>query len=104
MSVKKEIREILVEHNYFKDINDKIQNDLLNLFDEVYVLIIHFNEGDIPHTEFEGVYLNEIDAENRGNTINFNNGKLNRGRTSHDDPFWIEPNQIAFSIIKTKLN
>jgi len=97
------IREILVEHSDNKNANDKIQNDLLKLFDEVYVLMIHFNESDIPHTEFEGVYLNEIDAENRGNTINLNNGKLNKGRTSHDDPFWIESNEIAFSIIKTKV-
>lgn len=69
---------------------------------EVYVLMIHFNENDIPHTEFQGVYLDITDAENCGNKITFKN-KSNKGKISNDDPDWVETNEIAFSIIKTKL-
>lgn len=101
--MEQEIREILVEHSDNKNSNDRIMSDLLGLFEYVYVLILHYNENDNPYTEFEGVYLNEVDAENSGNTINKHDGKLNIGKTSYDDPIWVGSNEVAFSVVKTKI-
>jgi hypothetical protein len=49
------------------------------------------------------VYLNEVDAENSGNMVNKLDGKLNIGKTSYDDPIWVGSNEVAFSVIKTKI-